>query len=434
MSTGQDKILAATRDALTSELSHGRRVVVGLSGGMDSVVLLHALVQLREAMALELSAIHVHHGLSPNADDWATFCEALCDAWHVPCTVTRVQLPDATGKGIERVARERRYAAFAAAPGDILCLAHHQNDRAETLLLNLFRGSGGTGLAGLPRSRQIGTKHLLRPLIDLPRSELQAWAAARHLRWIEDESNQDLRYRRNYVRHQVIPVIAEVFPGVVDVLARTAGQMQEQMQLLNRLAESDAVACHDASGYLSVARLQQLPELALRNLLRYALGKSGMQIPSARRLMALSAQLGSATADTEAFVRMGAVGVHLWRDHLWLDPAMDQPLPVAADLLPGPQRWPDGTLTISPQRTDMFNLQVRPLGHGLRFQPQGRCRDAVTEFLRAQGVPPWVRSRLPGFWYQGRLVWVAGLGWSADATSCHDYLQIAWKPHALQRL
>ena len=427
MPTGQDKILGVVRDALAPELSHGRRVVVGLSGGLDSVVLLCALAQLRGGMGFELSAVHVHHGLSPNADQWATFCSALCDTLHVPYTVTRIQLPSVAGKGVERSAREGRYAVFAAVEGDVLCLAHHQNDRAETLLLNLFRGAGASGLAGLPGSRCLGTKRLLRPLIGLPRSRLADWATEHQLCWIEDESNQDLRYRRNYVRHQVISVIAEVFPGVVDVLSRTAGQMQEQMQLLNRLAESDAVACHDASGYLSVVRLQQLPEAALRNLLRYALGKSGVQIPSARRLMALSAQLASASSDTEAFVRMGGVGVHLWRDRVWLDFAMDQPLPEAAALPPGAQPWPDGMLTIGPQLIDAPNLQVRPLGHGQRFQPQGRCRDTVTVLLRAQGVPPWVRPRLPGAWVGNELVWAAHLGPSATMPSLGDML--IWVPH-----
>ena len=413
MSTGQDEVLTAIRNALTPALRHGRRVVVGLSGGLDSVVLLYALTQLRDAMALELSAVHVHHGLSPNADDWAAFCETLCDTWHVPCAVTRVQLPDATGKGIERVAREGRYAAFEAATGDVLCLAHHENDRAETLLLNLFRGAGATGLAGLPRSRALGGMCLLRPLMELPRATLGAWAALHQLRWIEDESNHDLRYRRNHVRQKLLPVIAEVFPGVVPVLARTAAQLQEQMQLLDRLAESEASTCRDTEGCLSVARLQLLPESALRNLLRYKFGKAGVQIPSARRLMALAAQILSATTDSESFVRMGAVGVHLWRDHVWLDRAMDQPLPEAAVLAPGEQAWPDGTLMVAMEAANLPKLQVRPVGQGQRFQPMGRCRDAVTELLRAKDVPPWTRARLPGIWSGDTLIWVAMLGPSA---------------------
>jgi tRNA(Ile)-lysidine synthase len=287
------------------------------------VVLLHALAQLRVGVPFQLSALHVHHGLSLNADQWATFCRTLCAELDVPCEVTRVTLPDTSGKGLERVAREARYQAFAAAPGDILCLAHHQNDRAETFLLNLFRGAGATGLGGVPEMRPLGRKHLIRPFLDTPRAALLAWAKAHQLRWIEDESNQNLAFRRNYVRHRVLPVVADMYPGVVGVLARTSAQMTEQAALLNRLAEHDAQACRDQEGFLSVARLQQLPEPAVRNVLRHCLAKASVQIPAARRLQEFTAQLITADADTEAFVRMGSVGLHLWRDGIWVDPAMD---------------------------------------------------------------------------------------------------------------
>ena len=247
MTTGQDQILSAVRAALAGQWRAEGRVCVGLSGGLDSVVLLHALVQLQAETPFELSALHVHHGLSPNADHWAGFCRDLCARLTVPCEVVRLQLPNASGKGLERVAREARYAEFAAAPGDILCLAHHQNDRAETLLLNLFRGAGATGLGGVPDVRQLGQKTLIRPLVETSRAALMAWATAHQLRWIEDESNQNLAFRRNYVRHRILPVIADRYPGVVDVLARTSAQMTEQAALLNRLAEHEMIA-EDAHG------------------------------------------------------------------------------------------------------------------------------------------------------------------------------------------
>lgn len=416
MATGPDCIIAAIRDALAQPLKLGRRVVVGLSGGLDSVVLLHALAQLRAEMALELSAVHVHHGLSSNADAWAAFSVSICDALAVPCHVVRVQLPDATGKGVERVARESRYAAFESVPGDILCLGHHQNDRAETFLLNLCRGAGATGLAGFPKARLLGPKHMLRPLIDLPRAALQAWATAQQLRWIEDESNADCRYRRNYVRHQVLPTMAAVFPGVVQVLSRTADQMQEQAALLDRLAVLDAGACRDTAGYLSVQCLQQLPEPAMRNLLRYELTQAGIRIPAARRLMTLAAQVVSARSASEVLVHFDNVGVHVWRDHIWIDRAMAHMPPSEHDLSPGVSHWPDGQLRIDGVLDADGSLQVAVIGQGQRFQPRGRCRDLVSELLREQGIPPWVRPRLPGLWQAGRLLWVAGLGWSDSAS------------------
>jgi tRNA(Ile)-lysidine synthase len=295
----------------------------------------------------------------------------------------------------------------------------------------LFRGAGATGLGGIPDARKLGHKQLIRPLIDTPRVTLETWATAHQLRWIEDESNQDLAFRRNYVRHRILPAIVEVYPGAVGLLARTSAQMAEQASLLNRLAEYDASACRDSESFLSVARLQQLPEAAVRNILRYSLTKAGVQIPAARRLVEFSAQLMTAQTDTEAFVRMGAVGVHLWRDRIWIDPTMDQPSPSTYDIQCGVVAWPDGDLEIVGSLVDAAGLHVAPLGHGHRFQPQGRCRDRLSELLREKGVPPWTRSRLPGLWNGDTLVWVACLGWSELATQrlLGSPLQIVWKPN-----
>lgn len=415
VTAGADPILRSVRRALAGATSDGcARVVVALSGGMDSVVLLHAVARLRQACAFELSAIHVHHGLSPNADQWATFCQSICAPLDVPCHVVRVTLAETTGQGVERTAREARYAAFQAVDGDILCLAHHQNDRAETLLLNLFRGAGVQGLAGAPDQRYLGSKHLLRPLIDIPRADLLVWANVHQLQWVEDESNQDLRFRRNYIRHRVLPAVSEQFPGVVRVLARTAGLMQEQAGLLDRLAEQDALACRNDAGHLSVRQLQTLPIAAVKNVLRVMLAQAALQIPAAVRLEALASQLMVARPESEIFVRMGAVGVHIWRDRIWLDPAMNEKLPASQLLQSGPQSWPDGIL-ISDAKRRPSGLTVAAIGHGHRFHPRTRCRAAVGEMLRERGIPPWVRPRLPGLWSGASLIWVAGLGWGEGA-------------------
>lgn len=413
MTAGVDPILASVRRILAGFIPHRSRVVVALSGGLDSVVLLHVMAQLRPLYLFELSAIHVHHGLSPNADQWAAFCQSMCAALDIPCHVARVTLADTTGQGLERAAREARYSAFKAIDGDILCLAHHQNDRAETLLLNLFRGAGVQGLAGVPDQRQIADKLLLRPLIDIPRAALLAWANAHDLQWIDDESNRDLRFRRNYIRHRVLPTISEQFPGVVQVLARTAALMQEQSTLLDRLAEQDALACRNDKGCLSVRRLQALPDAAVKNVLRVALVKAGLQIPAASRLEALTHQVMRTQQQSEVFVRMGVVGIHVWRDQIWVDHAMDLGLPAARLLQSGPQAWPDGCLVCDAKRLPA-GLMLEAVGQGQRFHPHGRCRGAVGERLRERGVPPWVRPRLPALWSAHRLVWVAGLGWAQD--------------------
>jgi len=437
MNAGIDRVITTVREVLTESQALKGQILVGLSGGMDSVVLLHALTRLQksEGHAFTLSAVHVHHGMSPNADQWADFCQALCQEMQVPCQVVRVQMDMTRGKGVEQAAREARYRAFEQAFGDVLCLGHHQNDRAETLLLNLFRGAGIKGLAGLPASRAIGEKRLLRPLIELPRKDIQAWALAHGLQWIDDESNDDLRFRRNYIRHRVIPAVRDVFPGAVSVLARTASQMSAYSQLLDRLAEIDARGCVDQKGFLQASKLALLPESALANLLRHRLNLAGISLPSQRRMQALCQQLKRVDKSSEILVRMGDVGCYVWRNSLWLDRSLKTPQPEACPIASGLFDYPDGRLEIRQGAEDLtqHGLTLSPLGIGNRFQPQGRCRDSVSELLRASGIPPWIRPRLPAIWQGTRLLWLPELGWAADADVATG-LFLNWQPVLLQKL
>ena len=437
MTAGVEQVVNTVRQALAESQALNGRILVGLSGGMDSVVLLHALTHLQksEGDSFSLSAVHVHHGLSPNADDWADFCQALCLELQVPCQVIRVQMGAHRGKGIEQVAREARYTAFEQALGDVLCLGHHQNDRAETLLLNLFRGAGIKGLAGLPAKRNLGEKRLVRPLIELPRKILQAWAHAHDLKWINDESNDDLRFRRNYLRHRVIPAVTDIFPGAVSVLARTASQMSGYSQLLDRLAEMDAQGCVDQEGFLLTSKLALLPESALANLLRYRLNQAGISLPSTRRIEALGQQLKSVDQTSEISVSMGHVVCHVWRDNLCLDRAFKSVLPKACPVTSGFFDFPDGRIEIRQFSDGSLNhgLTLAALGSGNRFQPERRCRDSVSELLRACGIPPWVRPRLPALWEGSRLLWVPNLGWAAGSEFTRD-LHLNWLPTELKRL
>mgnify|MGYP000037581016 CR=1 FL=1 len=436
MTADHRSLINHLRQALGAHCVAGKKICIALSGGMDSVVLLHALVQLRTEVPIVLSAIHVNHGISVNAADWVAFCEKTCLELNVSFAVATLSTLDRAGVGLERAAREARYAVFAAVEADVLCMAHHQNDRAETLLLNLFRGAGPQGLAAMPSSRFLNGKHLIRPFIELPRAELRTWAVSQKLQWVEDESNQNLQFRRNYLRHVVLPAVSQQFPGVSQVLARTATQMNEQNALLSRLAAMDARGCEDADGYLVISRLAKLPEDALRNVLKHRLNKAGVHIPAARRLDALAAQLTNARLDAAVHVRFGDVGCHLWRDRLWLDRAMNDALPESGLLAAGTLHWPDGQLVVSsqdPSNQQYLEVRVQPLGQGQRFQPAGRCRGVVSELLREQGVPPWVRPRLPSLWLGDVLCWVAGLGWAAGQETSR-FPELSWAPTPDQML
>lgn len=430
MTTGMSPMLSIVRDALGADARPERKVVLALSGGMDSIVLLHLLTQLRQETAFELRALHVHHGLSPHADAWVAFCQDTCRVLDVPLEVAYVSLGETAGKGIERTAREARYAAFAAVSADVLCLAHHQNDRAETVLLNLFRGAGVRGLAALPDERPFSGKRLLRPLLNVPRHHLATWAEAQGLQWIEDESNQNLHYRRNYIRHVVLPAVAKPFPGVLGVLARTALYMSEQADLLDRLARIEGEACRSPAGALSVVLLKKLPPVAMRNVLRYGLEQAGIRIPAARCLGELASQLSCARPDAAIAVRLGVATAHIWRDQVWLDtPIVNEP-PACAPLVFGTSAWPEGSLRVealSSEDMSLSDLSLSAVGSGMKFRPSGRCHGNVSDLLREKNVPPWVRSRLPAVRLHGKLIWIAGLGWSNEASQYAGQLRLRWQ-------
>lgn len=436
-----DHLPKRVRHTLDAWLRPGCRVLVAFSGGMDSTVLLDVLHGLRSKMAFDLAALHVHHGLSPNADDWANFCGQFCADRNIPLTIKSLALTHIAGKGTERAAREGRYALLADADADIVCCAHHRDDQAETVLLNLFRGSAIHGLAAMPANRAFAGKRLIRPLLDVPRSDLLAWARQRNLRWVEDESNQNLDFRRNHLRHRVLLEIQASYPGIAQVLARTAGQMSVQAQLLDRLAVQDALACTD-NRIIRASLLAKLPVTAAQNVLRYLLMQRGIRLPSQARLKAFVAQLPNARADAAIQVALGGATLHLWRDQLWLDTVVKSPLPEAVALGAGDQHWPDGRLSvqISTQSADALPgkwrlAPVSQVREGQRFKPAKRRHALLSELLRAQGIPAWVRWRLPALWHNADLCWVAGLGWAADTpVECSRCLQLDWESNGLGAL
>lgn len=298
--------MAATRKTPSTDLS-GRvgafvaarlppagRVCVGLSGGCDSVVLLHLMHGL--GLGDRLSALHVHHGLSANAGAWADFCADYCRRLGVALQIVRVDVERHTGLGLEAAARQARYAAFAASPADYLMLAHHRGDQAETVLFNLLRGTGVAGAAGMPAERGLGRLRLWRPLLDRSRAELEAYAAAQGLAWIDDESNADRRYARNYLRHDLLPSIAGRFPEAEGALAQAARNFGEADRLLGELAALDWQQAADGEA-ASLAALRRLSLPRLKNLLRYRLHLLGWRPPVAARLDEFARQLLAAGPD-----------------------------------------------------------------------------------------------------------------------------------------
>ena len=267
---------------------------VGLSGGCDSLALLHLLAGL--GLGERLQALHVHHGLSANAGRWAEFCADHCRRLGVAFTLERVTVDRASGLGPEAAARAARYAAFARCPADVLLLGHHQGDQAETVLFNLLRGAGVAGAAAIPGERRAGQLCILRPLLAVSRGEIEAWARVHGLAWITDESNEDTGLTRNFLRHDVLPLLASRFPGVERNLARAAANFAEADALLGELARSDWHVAADGEA-LRLAKLRELSLPRLKNLLRYRLRELGWHAPAAARLEEFACQLQTAGAD-----------------------------------------------------------------------------------------------------------------------------------------
>jgi len=287
-----DSVSAAIEECLDRHLAAGQTLVVGLSGGVDSVVLLHSLQDLSASRNVKLACVHVHHALSPNADDWEIHCRELCNARSVPLTIERVDVERDSSDGLEAAARRARHAAFARVRGDWIALAHHRDDQAETLLFNLLRGTGLAGAAAMADTNG----RLLRPLLNVARADIRAYAVRNGLRWIEDESNADTSFSRNHLRHEVLAGLEERFPGSTANLAAAARRFREARELLDELAVLD-LGAQVADFPLDVAVLRALTEPRARNVLRYLLQRRHIGIPSEERLREIVRQLIHAAPD-----------------------------------------------------------------------------------------------------------------------------------------
>jgi tRNA(Ile)-lysidine synthase len=402
------------------------RLVLGLSGGLDSTVLLHVLLALRDQHPFELRAVHVHHGLSPHADAWADFCTRLCTAHAVQSSIHHVKIARDDAAGIEAAARRERQRIFAALDADFLLTAHQRDDQAETFLLQVLRGAGPKGLAAMAelQPRPGWRPAQLRPLLGVARAALQDYAQSHDLDWVDDESNRDTRYRRNALRQQVMPLLAAHFPGSGATLARAAALQADAADLLDDLARLDAAEAI-AADRLDCAALVRLSTPRARNLLRYFIEQHGQPMPSVRRLDEALHQLRDAQADARVRVRLGAVEVWRFRGGAYLvplAPATVQPVVWQGEA----SLWvPAAGVSVQMEvvigaglKRDALaagevTLGVRQGGERLRLHAGGPHR-SLKNLLQEHAIPPWQRDRLPLLWCDGRLAWAAGIGLDAD--------------------
>jgi len=383
-------------------------------------VLLHLLQQLKPRFDWQLQAVHVHHQISLHADHWADFCAQLCAAYAIPFQLERIDITPLRGQGVEAAARHLRYQAFAKHATDFLLLAHHADDQAETLLLQLLRGTGVKGAAAMPLLAQRECTWL-RPLLNVTRSEIVAYARAQNLAWIEDDSNTDTRYARNFLRLKVMPVLAEKFPAYRQTLTRSAQHFAEAASLLDELAALDAVQSIVGETLL-LSALQALSASRAKNLLRYFLQQRSAPMPQAVQLDELLAQLLSARDDACVCVDFAGWQVRRYQGAVYAQRA----LPDCAASLSLP--WQNEAVVFwSPLNTQLHflvthgqgislaklarapvTLRLRQGGETLRPAAKSATR-TLKNLLQEQGVPPWLRARLPLLYCGEELVGVAGL-------------------------
>ncbi len=408
---------------------------LAFSGGLDSTVLLHLLVHLAKTESLPaLSAIHVHHGLQAAADAWPDHCQSVCDALGVPLQVVRVQVQP--GASIERAARDARYAAFieATQANEVLMTAQHRDDQAETLLFRLLRGAGVRGLSGMPSERPLGRGHLLRPLLNVTRAELEAYATEHQLSWIEDPSNQDHQFSRNYLRHQVFPVLTARWPQAVATMARSAAHLSEAQGLLDELAQIDLAHASTASDFdwlglpsLELALLEKLSDARQRNALSHWL-KPLTTLPDSDHWSGWE-NVRDATGDARPLWRLAAGELHRAGGRLWWLSGGWLRTP------PSPVSWaepsvslvlPDnGVLTLTGQIPDgLLHIRYREGGEVMNLPGRGH-RD-LKRLLNESGVPGFVRGRLPLLYRGEQLLAVANLrGLDGNAK---DRWNLHWQP------
>jgi len=416
------RVGAALTAALDDASAASGPYAVALSGGRDSVALLDALLAYARPRGRAVIALHIHHGLSPNADAWSAHCAALCETYAIPFVARRVTVPQAPRDSVEASARRARYDALAAAAHDAgaatVLLAHHRDDQAETLLLQLLRGAGPHGLAAMPASRvDAHGLRWLRPLIDVSRTAIEAYVADRGLRYVDDESNADARYARNALRHIVAPALAAFAPDYTVTLARAAQLQADAARLVDDLAAADGGRAVDEGG-LGRAALMALPAYRARNLLRWYLRGHGLPPPSRARLAAMLAQLAVERPDARVrLAHAGAeIGVHRDRVVVHAPPPPTYELPWNGEAV---LALPHGRLTfaathdggLDPNRLHPGTFVVRPRRGGERLAlDAGRPRRALKSVLRESGVPPWERTALPLLFCGNDLAAVPGLG------------------------
>jgi len=400
----------------------GGRIVLALSGGLDSRVMLELMASYCKSRKLECLAVHVHHGLSENADSWAQQCEHWCQELGVAFVLEKVQLAT-QGRSIEESAREARYTALKKhlQQNDLLLTGQHADDQLETFFLALKRGSGPKGLSSMAQKMPLNHANLLRPLLTISRHEIEEFARTNQLAWVEDESNQDQRFERNFVRHSLTPALVERWPYIRQAVQRTAELCSEQEQLLDELLAEKYLQCLCDDGSLSIAMLENASTLIRSRLIRMWLGQHQLRMPTREQLSKMWLEVAMAKADANPQLQLPEVQVRRYLNKLYIVRNWQSLEQWQQSLdIDKPCTLPDrlGSLTLVPStkgRLSQRALAQSPLRvtfnpEGLSAHPAERGHSRkLKKLFQEYGVPSWLRRRTPILMCGERVVAVGDL-------------------------
>lgn len=374
--------LAAALREFFSEYPSETTYWIAYSGGLDSHVLLSLCAELNSN---NIRAIHINHQISQHANAWSTHCADVCARLQIPFVQHSIQMNLASGDSLEEVARNKRYEVFSSyiKSGDVLLTAHHQDDQAETLLIQLMRGAGPKGLSAMPEVKVFSEGLHARPLLEFSRAELLEYAVGQQLNWIEDESNKDTRLTRNFVRHAVLPLMAERMPGVLPAISRSAKHCADTQEIADEYIElllSDVIG--SKQNLLSVAKLLNLSVNKQRLVIREWISRNGYLVPNAKKLQTIVQDVLHARWDGIPLVEWGDVELRRYRDDLYL---------VAKDRVQNVTELPDSVRVC-------FRDELNQLGF----------TDKLKRLFQSHGVPPWERATVPVLLRDDEIVGIAG--------------------------
>ena len=420
----QEILLNAIRQSYQQSLTGYKKpkiISIALSGGCDSMVLLHAINELRDELNIIVKAIHIHHGISPNADKWESFCRSECEKFKAIFSIKKINIHQERHLGVEGAARKLRYEALDELRDGVLATAHHQNDQAETLFLQLIRGSGLKGLASMPHYDE--RRDIWRPLLNVNRTAIAEYAKSNQISFIEDESNLDTRFDRNFLRQEIFPLLSERFPHLIKTLSRSVEHIAEGLNLTEAVAKEDAKSFFSEDlSRLSMSIIKELPKDRIINLIRWWLDKNYLKMPSKKTTDELYGQIINIKKDNSLSIKISEeITVREFQGDLWLveGDRFFEPyeiiwrgeekisLPDQSQLIF--HRVKGGGFSLSKLGVNVLRIQNR-IG-GERFKPNLNQPSRTLKYLLQKSmIPPWQRKKIPLIFSEDQLVAVPNFG------------------------